>query len=75
MTSSYLTRPLRSEAEIRARADALPVAVAWRKIIWRQAAKDEDERIGRLLDVCTRLCDGDTAAGKELATNAIWSPR
>ena len=74
MTSQYLTRPLRSEAEVRARADALAVAIAWRKIIWRQAAKDEDERLDRLVDVCTRLCDGDISAGKQLATKAIWSP-
>jgi len=71
---SYLTQSQRSEAEIRARKEALEVAVAWRKIIWRQAAKDEDERIDRLVAVCTRLCDGDTAAGTSLATMAIWTP-
>lgn len=74
MTSSYLTQPLRSEAELRARKDALSVAIAWRKIIWRQAARNEDERIDRLVDVCTRLCDGDKAAGKALAATAVWSP-
>ena len=46
MTSSYLTQPLGPEAEFQGRKDALSVAVAWRKIIWRQAAKDEDERMG-----------------------------
>jgi len=74
MPSSYLRRPLRSEAEVRAGEDALSVAVAWRKIIWRQAARDEDERIDRLLQVCIRLCDGDREAGNALATRAIWSP-
>jgi hypothetical protein len=53
--------------------EALAVAVAWRKIIWRQAARDEDERIDRLTAVCTRLCEGDISAGMELATKAIWS--
>ena len=74
MTSSYLTQPLRSEAELRARKDALSVAIAWRKIIWRQAARNEDERIDRLVDVCIRLCDGDKAAGNALAATAVWSP-
>ena len=74
MTSSYLAEPLRSEAEVRARKEILAVAVAWRTIIWRQAAKDEDERIDRLIDVCVRLCDGNMAAGKDLATRAIWCP-
>ena len=54
--------------------DVVSIAVDWRKIIWRQAAKDEDERIDRLVDLCTRLCDGDGAAGKQLATQAIWTP-
>jgi hypothetical protein len=75
MTNSYLAHPLRSEADVRASEDALQVALAWRKIIWRQAAKDEDERIDRLVQVCIRLCDGDETAGSELATKAIWSPR
>jgi len=74
MVSPYLTQPLRSEAELHVRPDLLQVAVAWRKIIWRQAAKDEDERIDRLVQVCERLCDGDIAAGKQLATKAIWTP-
>lgn len=74
MTSSYLTQPLRSEAELRDREEVLPIAVAWRKIIWRQAARDEDERLDRLVDLCTRLCDGDRAAGKFLASKAIWTP-
>jgi hypothetical protein len=73
MTSSYLAKPLRSELEVRERREALAVAVAWRKIIWRQAAKDEDERIDRLVAVCARLCDGDLDAGKTLATQAIWT--
>jgi hypothetical protein len=75
MTSSYLTQPLRSEADLQAhRKDVLSVALAWRKIIWRQAAKDEDERLDRLVDLCTRLCDGDIAAGKQLASKALWTP-
>lgn len=74
MPSSYLTQPVRSETELRDRRDALQVAVAWRKIVWRQAARDEDERIDRLIDICTRLCDGDVAAGRQLATKAIWTP-
>ena len=74
MPSSYLSQPLRPEAESGDRQDILPVAVAWRKIIWRQAARDEDERIDRLVDLCTRLCDGDIAAGKQLASRAIWTP-
>jgi len=74
VSSFYLSQPLRSEAEVRERREALAVAVAWRKIIWRQAARDEDERIDRLVAVCARLCDGDIAAGKRLATAAIWHP-
>ena len=54
--------------------DRLAVAVAWRKIIWRAAA-DDDERIERLEEVCTKLHDGDVVAGKQLASDAIWSPR
>jgi hypothetical protein len=73
MPSAYLAQPVRTEAEIREKREALAVAVAWRKIIWRQAARDEDERIDRLTDVCTRLCDGDLDAGRQLATKAIWS--
>ena len=73
MSSSYLHQPLRSEAEFARQREALAVAVAWRKIIWRQAARDEDERLDRLVAVCTRLCDGNLAAGKRLATTAIWT--
>ena len=72
--TSHPTQPLRSEAELRECHDVLPVAVAWRKIIWRQAARNEDERLDRLVDLCTRLCDGDAAAGTLLASRAIWSP-
>ena len=75
MPGSDLTYPQRSEVELRHQEDILPVAVAWRKIIWRQAARDEDERIDRLIEICRRLCDGDLAAGKQLATKAIWTPR
>ena len=74
MTSSNLTQPLRFEAELRDRQEVLPIAIAWRKIIWRQAARDEDERLDRLVDLCTRLCDGDPVAGKLLASKAIWTP-
>ena len=74
MPSSYLMQPARSEAELPARQDVLQVALAWRKIVWRQAARDEDERIDRLVHICTRLCDGDAAAGKQLASRAIWTP-
>jgi hypothetical protein len=74
MTSSYLTQPLRSETEFRDRQEVLPIAIAWRKIIWRQAARDEDERLDRLVDLCTRLCDGDSLEGKLLASKAIWTP-
>jgi hypothetical protein len=74
MTQLLSDPALRSEAELRAGQDVLPVAIAWRKIIWRQAAKDEDERIDRLVDLCTRLCDGDVAAGKLLASKVIWTP-
>ena len=74
MPSSYVMQPVRSEAELRTHRDVLEVAVAWRKIVWRQAAQDEDERIDRLVDICTRLCDGDFAAGKQLASKAIWTP-
>jgi len=68
-----VTQSARSEAELCGR-DILQVAVSWRKIVWRQAARDEDERIDRLVDICTRLCDGDITAGKQLATKAIWTP-
>ena len=74
MPSSYLIQPVRSEAELRIGRDILQVAVAWRKIVWRQAARDEDERIDRLVGICTRLCDGDVTAGKQLASRAIWTP-
>ena len=63
----------RSAAE-RHDQDVVSIAAAWRKIIWRQAARDEDERIERLVDLCTRLCDGDASAGKQLAIQAIWTP-
>jgi hypothetical protein len=75
MTSADLAQPFRTEAEAREEGEALAVAVAWRKIIWRQAARDEDERIDRLTAVCIRLCDGDFAAGRQLATRAIWTVR
>jgi len=74
MTSSYSTQPSHSEAERRGLKDVLPIALAWRKIIWRQAARNEDERLDRLVDLCTRLCDGDAVAGKLLASEAIWTP-
>ncbi len=74
-SSSDINLSLRPTAESLGREDALSVAVAWRKIIWRQAARDEDERLDRLVEVCVRLCDGDLAAGKDLASSAIWSPR
>lgn len=74
MPSSYLMHPVRSEAELRAHQEVLQVALAWRKIVWRQAARDEDERIDRLVDICTRLCDGDVVAGQQLASKAIWTP-
>lgn len=74
MTSEYLTLPKRTEAEVRATRDALSVAVAWKQIIWNQAPWDEDKRIDRLVNVCTKLCDGDRAKGKQLASDAIWSP-
>jgi hypothetical protein len=67
-------QPVRPEGELRTCQDILQVAVAWRKIVWRQAARDEDERIDRLVDICTRLCDGDLAAGRQLASKAIWMP-
>jgi hypothetical protein len=75
MPNFHLAQPQNCEAESQAGKDALSVAVAWRKIIWRQAARDEDERIDRLVDVCVRLCDGDLLAGKDLATSALWCPR
>ena len=74
MPSSHVIQPTRLEAEFRAGQDILQVAVSWRKIVWRQAARDEDERIDRLVDICTRLCDGDITAGQRLASRAIWTP-
>ena len=74
MASSFLMQPARSEPELRTREDVLRVAVSWRKIVWRQAARDKDERIDRFVDICTRLCDGDVMAGKQLASTAIWTP-
>ena len=74
MASSYLVQPGGSDPERRTSQDILRVAVSWRKIVWRQAARDEDERIDRLVDICTRLCDGDVTAGKQLASTAIWTP-
>jgi hypothetical protein len=72
MTSPYLMQSLRSEAAARADDEVLGIAVAWRKIIWRQTAEDEDEPLDRLIAICVRLCDGNLIAGKELATKAIW---
>ena len=74
MPSSYLMQPVSPEGKLRTCQDILQFAVAWRKIVWRQAARDEDERIDRLVDICTRLCDGDLAAGRQLASEAIWMP-
>lgn len=74
MTSPYLELEPRSEAQVRTDAEVLEAAVGWRKIIWRQAARNEDERIDRLVGICTRLRDGDKAAGKRLAARALWTP-
>ena len=74
MSSSYVTQSVRSEPDLYTGQDILQIAVSWRKIVWRQAARDEDERIDRLVDICTRLCDGDIAAGKQLASRDIWTP-
>ena len=74
MPNSYLVQSDRAEDELSEPQDLLAVALAWRKIIWRQAARDEDERLDRLADICRRLCDGDDAAGKQLASKAIWTP-
>ena len=54
--------------------DRLAVAVAWRKIIWREPAQNEDERLDRLKDVCRRLHDGDERKGDDLMTQALWTP-
>ena len=75
MPNADIAQPADFESQTQARKDALTVALAWRKIIWRQAARDENERIDRFVEVCVRLCDGDRAAGEDLATTAIWSPR
>lgn len=64
----------RTEQQVRDDREILDIAVKWRKIVWRQAAKNEDERIDRLVDICTRLKDGDKVAGKTLASKAMWSP-
>jgi hypothetical protein len=73
VTSEYLNKPKRAESEVRTERDYLNAAIGWRKIIWRQAAKDEDERIDRLVDICTKLHDGDKSKGRTLATLAIWN--
>lgn len=60
--------------EGRTESEALLAARGWKRIIWSKPARDEDQRIDALIDVCTRMLDGDKASGKELASRAIWSP-
>lgn len=57
----------------RTEREAVVVAVKWRRIIWRQPADSEDERIGRLIKQCVKLCCGDRDSGERLAQRAIWS--
>jgi hypothetical protein len=67
------SRSTRTEHEVRTDRERLAVAVSWRKIIWR-SSDPEDNKIDRLIDVCTKLEDGDAEAGKRLASRAIWLP-
>lgn len=54
-------------------AEALAVAQMHRRIIWRQPANSEDERIGRLIKQCVKLCCGDAESGERLAQRVIWT--
>lgn len=57
----------------RSEREAVVVAKKWRRIIWRQPAKDEDERIEKLIAKTTAMCCGDRDSGERLAQRAIWS--
>lgn len=63
----------RTEIQVRAEQNLLAIAVQWRKILWKQPARNEDDRLSQLVDVCTRLKDGDRTAGEHLATKALWT--
>lgn len=52
-------------------ADALRHAIAWREHLWRRV-RDEDDRIEQLNSICSAMHGGDRAAGRRLATDAIW---
>jgi hypothetical protein len=56
------------------RADALALAVAYRKLLWSpdNCTGPEDQRIDALNAYCTRLYRGDKKAGRDLAIDAIW---
>lgn len=57
----------------RTEREAIAVAKKWRERIWNEPARDEDERIDRLTEITTRMCEGDKASGDELARRAIWA--
>lgn len=54
-------------------AEALQRAVAMKRVLWRDIKGDEEQRIRELQAYCTRLHQGDKAAGHKLATDAIWA--
>lgn len=73
VVSPYLELPPRDEALVRAEREKEEAAVHWRRHLW-ETVWDEEERLERLISICTRLEDGNEEAGKRLATKAIWTP-
>lgn len=57
----------------RTEAEALSVAISYRKQIWRYIAWSEDRKITELERVCTNLCCDDKASGEELAKRSIYN--
>lgn len=54
--------------------EAVRIAKQHREVIWRTVAGPEDRRLEQLQLVCERMCLGDVASGKRLATMAIYTP-
>jgi hypothetical protein len=60
----------------RTEAEAVAVAVKWKRIIWEGAAGkglDDNGKLDLLVHTCTELCQKDRASGKRLATMAIYA--
>lgn len=72
MSTATLEKPLTLPPG-RTEAEALALAVEWRRTVWKQWARNEDHRLARLKAICTRICNGDQESGSRLATKALWS--